>query len=387
MSLATPQNRTEFKKYILTKLGSPVLQVNISDEQLDLVINDGFQFFHEREHFNGTERVYYRLKLTDDFIKAFKTAELYEVEQGDGPKVHSPGIVSELTLVSPGSGYPPTSTGKKTYTDQPTSILYSNGKNIGSGLKVNWKEARTKDGGILQVSISSGGSKYNIGDYITLNGGNDDCLFEVSGVSTSELLNSSVVWEHQRNYIVMPDDVLAVMNVLRPNNSFGGTIGAVPGVGMMSPFAFGGGDQCAGLSGMGFDMISYFTMKQWLADMDFLMRAPISYEFNQRTHRLFLNTHNFGGITAGKYIVVECAVRPSPEVYPDFWNDLFVRRYCTALAKYQWGTNLTKFQQVQLPGGITMNGEMIYNEAKEEIRKFEERFALDYADPPLDMCG
>jgi hypothetical protein len=387
MSLATPQNRAEFKKYLLTKLGAPVLQVNVSDEQLDLVINDGFQFFHEREHFNGTERLFYRLKLTDSFIKAFKTAEIHEVDQGEGPMVNSPGMVSELTLVSPGSGYPPTSTGKKTYVNQPTSTLFSNGGSVGTGLKVNWKEARTKDNGILQVSIGAAGENYNEGDYITLDGGNDDCIMEVSKVSTSARLNPTAVWEHQRNYIVMPDDVLGVMQVVRPSNAYGGMIGGVPGVGMTSPFLFGGGDQCAGMSGMGFDMISYYTMKQWLADLDFLMRGPISYEFNQRTHRLFLNTHNFGGVSAGSYILVECAVRPSPDVYPDFWNDLFVRRYCTALAKYQWGSNLIKFQQVQLPGGITMNGEMIYSEAKDEIRKFEERFALDYADPPLDMVG
>ena len=84
---------------------------------------------------------------------------------------------------------------------------------------------------------------------------------------------------------------------------------------------------------------------------------------------------------------MECAVKPSADVYPDIWNDMWLKKYATALVKYQWGINLTKFQQVQLPGGITMNGEMIYNEAKQEIAEIGQRFSMDWADVPLDMVG
>ena len=48
MSVASPQNRSEFKKYILTRLGDPVLQVNVADEQLDVCINDAFQYLNEQ---------------------------------------------------------------------------------------------------------------------------------------------------------------------------------------------------------------------------------------------------------------------------------------------------------------------------------------------------
>jgi hypothetical protein len=37
--------------------------------------------------------------------------------------------------------------------------------------------------------------------------------------------------------------------------------------------------------------------------------------------------------------------------------------------KYQWGSNLKKFGGIQLPGGVTLNGKEIYEEAVEEIRK------------------
>ncbi len=58
MSVASPKNRREFKDYILSKLGHPVLQINVADEQLDIAINDAFQYWNERSHFLGTEHVF-----------------------------------------------------------------------------------------------------------------------------------------------------------------------------------------------------------------------------------------------------------------------------------------------------------------------------------------
>ncbi len=56
MSVSKPQNREEFKKHILIKLGHPVLEINVASEQMDVAIDDAFQFFNERNHFNGVER-------------------------------------------------------------------------------------------------------------------------------------------------------------------------------------------------------------------------------------------------------------------------------------------------------------------------------------------
>ena len=67
MSVASPQNRDELKQYIKTKLGAPVLQINVSDEQMDLAINDAFQYFYERQHFDATEQVYLSMKMEPAF--------------------------------------------------------------------------------------------------------------------------------------------------------------------------------------------------------------------------------------------------------------------------------------------------------------------------------
>ena len=73
MSIAKPQNRQEFKAYIKTKLGHPVLQVNVSDEQMDLAIEDGFQYFNERNHFNGVENVFLTYQVGSDFRDYFRS--------------------------------------------------------------------------------------------------------------------------------------------------------------------------------------------------------------------------------------------------------------------------------------------------------------------------
>ena len=56
----------------------------------------------------------------------------------------------------------------------------------------------------------------------------------------------------------------------------------------------------------------------------------------------------------------------------DVWDDRFLKRYATALIKYQWGSNLSKFAGVQMPGGVTLDGPRIMDEAQKEIDKIEE---------------
>jgi hypothetical protein len=56
----------------------------------------------------------------------------------------------------------------------------------------------------------------------------------------------------------------------------------------------------------------------------------------------------------------------------DVWNDRFLKAYATQKIKYQWGSNLSKFAGVQLPGGVTLDGPRIMEEAKAELDKLEE---------------
>jgi hypothetical protein len=67
------------------------------------------------------------------------------------------------------------------------------------------------------------------------------------------------------------------------------------------------------------------------------------------------------------------------------YNDFFLKKYATQLIKKQWGSNLIKFNGVQMLGGVTMNGEMIYTQAQEEIIRLEEEMRLTY-EMPIDFA-
>ena len=95
-----------------------------------------------------------------------------------------------------------------------------------------------------------------------------------------------------------------------------------------------------------------------------------------------MSLHGDLDFQVGSYIALECMVKPNPDIFPDLWNDLWMKGYTTALVKEQWGLNLTKFNQVQMPGGITLNGEKILADAQAELKLLRERFAMDWADPP-----
>ena len=71
----------------------------------------------------------------------------------------------------------------------------------------------------------------------------------------------------------------------------------------------------------------------------------------------------------------------------DVWNDRFLKKYGAALIKRQWGSNLKKFGGIQMPGGVTLNGQQIYDEAIAEIKELEEEMYVVNALPTEIMMG
>jgi hypothetical protein len=113
-------------------------------------------------------------------------------------------------------------------------------------------------------------------------------------------------------------------------------------------------------------------------------KQPIRY--NRNTNRLYVDM-NWGKVINGQYLIVEAYQIVDPNKFPDVWGDRWLQRYTAALIKKQWGTNLTKFNGLQLPGGVTFNGEKIYNDAHDEIEKLESEMSMSYSLPAYDMIG
>lgn len=109
--------------------------------------------------------------------------------------------------------------------------------------------------------------------------------------------------------------------------------------------------------------------------------------FNRKQNRVYLEADWSEKFSVNDVLVIEAYRSLNPSTFPEVWNDMFLKKYTTALIKRQWGENLKKFQGVVLPGGITTDGKSIYDEAVEEIVKIEEQMSLSYELPADGYVG
>ena len=134
------------------------------------------------------------------------------------------------------------------------------------------------------------------------------------------------------------------------------------------------------------ELLSYAMVKTYLEDINFLLTTEKQIRFNKRQDRLYLDI-DWGSVSVGDYLVIDCFTLLDPSSYTRVWNDSFLKPYATALIKRQWGQNMSKFQGVKLPGGVELNGREIYEDAEKDLEKIRENMSNTYELPPLDMIG
>jgi hypothetical protein len=117
----------------------------------------------------------------------------------------------------------------------------------------------------------------------------------------------------------------------------------------------------------------------------FVGKKPIRY--NRHMDKLYIDMDWTNDVLADEYIIIECYRILDPSTYTDIWKDWWLQKYATALIKRQWGENMKKFEGMQLPGGIQMNGQKVWEEAMEEVNKLEEDMITGYSLPVSDMTG
>jgi len=181
------------------------------------------------------------------------------------------------------------------------------------------------------------------------------------------------------NYIAIPDSITSVTKLL----DFGS--GSVEkffdveyNMRLQDMYAF---------NTMGRSNIQDYEMRtQHLALLDHRINSTELLRFNRHMNRLHID-EGFGDLQVDDYIVIEGYEIVDPQTYTDVYNDMFLKRYCTALIKKQWGQNMSKFEGMQLPGGVTMNGLQIYQDAVEEIKELEEEMKLAWMMPDDFIVG
>ena len=267
--MAQPTSKAELKDYCLRRLGKPVLEINVDDDQIDDLIDDAIQMFNER-HYNGTERMFLKHQFTADDVTRFTTSD------------------------------------------------------------------------------------------------------ETLTVGTTD-------WVTRNSYLQIPDHITGINKVfgIKGSNIRSNLFGLEYQLFLNDLYQFGS-----------VDILSYYMVKSYLETLDMVLNngSFIPFRFNQRQDRLYIDTQS-SFIDEGSYVIIDCYRTLDPTESTQVYNDPFLKRYTTALIKRQWGQNLIKFQGAQLPGGITMNGRQLYDDAVAEIAQIEEEMTSKYELPPMDMIG
>ena len=209
--------------------------------------------------------------------------------------------------------------------------------------------------------------------------GGDSTLGITTTTTTSTVgLSTTFDLEENNNYIQMPPSVIGVNNIfkVRSDTVYDGLFNIRYQLFLNDLYAFGS-----------IDLLQYSMVQTKLEDITFLLNPNVRYRFNIRQDRLYIDIDWGAAVNVGDYLVIDCFRILDPDDFTKVYNDQFLKRYFTALCKRQWGQNLIKFQGVQLPGGIQLNGRQIYDDGERELAEIRAKMASDYEMPPLDMIG
>ncbi|OUX93580.1 MAG: hypothetical protein CBC03_01380 [Pseudoalteromonas sp. TMED43] len=121
----------------------------------------------------------------------------------------------------------------------------------------------------------------------------------------------------------------------------------------------------------GYNITNYYMSMQHLEFLQEMLVGKPMIRYNKHINRLHIDS-SLETMPVGEYIIIEAYDVIDGDTYSDVWSDRWLQNYASILVKEQWGSNLTKFNGMQLVGGVSFNGEQILSDAKEERRLMEE---------------
>ena len=208
-------------------------------------------------------------------------------------------------------------------------------------------------------------------------GGNSTLGITTTTTTSTVGLSTTFDLEENQNYIQIPPSVIGINQIFktRSDTVYDGLFNIRYQLFLNDLYAFGS-----------IDLLQYSMVQTKLEDITFLMNPNMRYRFNIRQDRLYIDA-DWAQINVNDYFIIDCFRILDPDDFTRVYNDPFLKRYFTALCKKQWGQNLIKFQGVQLPGGIQLNGRQIYDDGVRELDEIRSKMSSDYEMPPLDMIG
>jgi|6_EtaG_2_1085325.scaffolds.fasta_scaffold09602_3 hypothetical protein len=339
MSSTQPASTTELKEYCLRKLGKPVIDINLADEQMNDMIDESIQMFQEY-HFDGTEVDYYTEQVTASTLTFASSAT---------------GTFTVGETITGGSSNATAEVQKRT---SATVLKFFKHKD-GNGLRAANTSANTFVAGETVTGSSSG----------------------ATGVPHATQATAVSFGNHDNKYLTIADTIIGVRDVL--------AIGKGSSDDMFSAeYQFRLNELPSVTQGAG--GLSYYAAAQEnisLLNQLFSSGATRQIRFNRLTDKLHLDMDWDEAVDIGNWIVAQCYKKIDGGTYTEIYNDLFLKKYTTALFKKQWGQNLIKYDGMQLPGGATLNGRQIYDDGHTELEKLEEEMQLRYSLPDNFYVG
>ena len=290
--MAKPATRQQLIDYCFRKLGAPVLEINVDDDQVDDLVDDALQLYNER-HFDGVERMYLKYKISQG-----------DIDRGMGAESPDSNTINGTTGI-----------------------------------------------GIVTTTTTS----TNIPGY---------------GTTTTNFYENS-------NFLQIPESIVGVNKIFKfDSSSISGSMFSIKYQLFLNDLYYFNS----------VELLQYSMTKTRLEDIDFLLTPEAQVRFNQRQDRLYMDI-DWGAQEVGNFLVLDCHRALDPDTFTQVYSDIFLKKYATALIKRQWGQNLIKFNGIQLPGGVAINGREIFEDAQKEIAEIEEKSFTTYELPPFDMIG
>ena len=322
--MAKPNSRATLVSYCKRALGHPVIEINVDDDQVDDRIDEALQFYQEY-HGDSIEKVYLKHKITGTTLTL------------------SASVASTFTVGEIITGATSGATGTVHENSTGTGLVYS-------AL------------GDINVPFQT--------EQIT--GDNSSTTATISSISKGDI---------ELGYVAIPDLVTSVVNVFPINDTDTSTINMFDVKYQMHL------NDMFSLGYMG-SLMEYAMTKQWLSMLDMIISTSDKYyDFNRHRNTLRIDMDWKNEVDIDSYLIFECYRILDPDTYTDVYNDYFLKKYCTALIKHQWGANLIKFEGMTMPGGVTFNGRQLFDDAKEEITQLTEEARLNWEEPVDFMTG
>lgn len=314
-----PKSKDEFRDYCLRALGWPVISINIDEQQVDDRIDEALKYFADY-HYDGSEKQYYKYIITEnDFPDA-----IHHVNVKDGGTGYANG--DELVFTS------------------------KNGQGTGAAGTVT----TDAQGSITSITLTSPGTQYGI----------------APDVSVATVSGSDAVLEAELGgYIELPDNIIGVVEIFPFLNSITNINNLFS---VQYQIAL---NEIWSLSGV--SLVPYYTMFMHFNLIQQMLVGTQPIRYQRHKNRLYIDMA-WARVKPGNFLIAECHRVIDPAEFTDVWGDRWLYRYATALIKKQWGMNLKKYSGIAMPGGVTFNGQQIYNEAIQEIAQYEQEIHDSY---------